>query len=228
MNRSALKQVSGQWEGILSWVGPEVGSPSSLRESLSVALLATVEPSLHHLSHPHAPVPAPISARHKACLGFCQILFFMLINDPEPDEAKLSDYGSKEEFFQWLDTEGWLLGQQQACAGPQRMIEQLFERFCRAQLSPEKKDLVDQLTVLVALQSIHVLSNHRQKGSIAARLFERGQSPWLFTSVQNPRRDPNDITKLFAQKRPPSRVEALLAEPSDESLFLSLSSFSFL
>lgn len=222
MNLAALRQLVANWEDILYWISPQTAEQSSLRDSLAVALLATVQPAVYAIENPESSVPAGISARYKACLGFCQILTYMIWNDPNPDSAKLGDYGNSDEFFQWLDEEGWLIGQIQACPGPRTMIDQLFTRFCSAQLAPEQVKLSENTVEIVALQSVHVLANHQAENSLASRLLQRGQAPWIFALVQNPRRDPGEVTKLFEQGQIPRSVKQLLKDPADVELFLRL------
>lgn len=102
------------------------------------------------------------------------------------------------------------------------MIDQLFTRFCAARANGERLSCADEVLLLIALQSIHVLANHRTEGSLAAKLFHRGQAPWLFALVQNPDRDPAEVSKLFPNGELPRKVKAMLERPSDERLFLEL------
>lgn len=222
MNRAALEQVSRHWSDIVDWVSPEGQTTSTLRDSLAVALLATIDPLLFRLQNPDSLIPVALSARYKACLGFCQVLTFLLWHEQHPDEARLSDYGSSAEFFLWLDSEAWLLGQEQVCAGPRPMIEELYRRFCAARPRDEHRQTIDDALELIALQFVHVMSNHQQSGSLAAQMLHRGHSPWLFALHHRPNRACGDVSKFFQHGALPPRVERLLQDPADEELFLRL------
>ena len=222
MNVPALRQMTGQWEHVLDWVSPKRGENSKLRDSLAVALFATVEPMIYKLENPELVIPSEMSIRYKACLGFCQVLTYLIWNDLDPSEARLADFGTADEFFVWLDRERWLLGQVQACPGPRTMIQQLFTRFCSARPKVHQSVVVERVLELVALQSVHVLAAHKNEGSLAHQLFHRGQSPWLFALIQNPDRDPAEVSKFFSDLELPVKVQTLLERPTDEGLFLEL------
>lgn len=138
-------KMARHWTEILDWVAPKKGKNVPIRDSLAVSLLATVTPLVMYSKKPDSPISSAVSAHYKACLGFCQVLFFLLWNEPYPEQTRLADFGNQVEFFHWLDSEKWLIGSHQACSGPWAMIEELFSRFCRARLSQEDRALVECL-----------------------------------------------------------------------------------
>ena len=176
MNVEALAQVRRHWGFVTETVRATSGP--RLIDAFQAALKAIYAPF-----RGPTPVPAPVSALYKACAGFSQVFCFLLLEgQPRPDEL-----------FAWLDTEGWLLGTHQACAGPRALIEELAACFREGPGGPPGPELTE-----VALQAALAIATYRApvRGGLGLRLLEQSRAPWMHAVTLRPRRDPAVVRAL--------------------------------
>lgn len=125
MNASALKQLREVWPDILQAAASLAGSSGSGVAAWRAAIALTAAPTLHALLRPGVPVPNALSAGYKASLGFAQVLTHLLLT--VGSDLPFAQLGSGDQLLAFLDREGWLLGESQACAGTPEMIVALWE-----------------------------------------------------------------------------------------------------
>lgn len=131
MNRSALRQMAGEWPGVLASLRAFAGpGPVSVRGALSAVLTGTSAVARHHWLAPGEPVPRGLAVTYKTCLGLSQVLAAACLADPEVGGAPLASLGTADAFFAFLDDGGWLLGQVEVCAGPRPMFADVFAALC--------------------------------------------------------------------------------------------------
>ncbi len=121
MNASAFDQLRAAWKPLLSAAGALSDGTALGAWRAAVGLVGA--PVLFAEQNPGQPVPIELSAGYKATLGFTQTLTSLLLRAGDRPFAEL---GTGAELFAYLDQQGWLLGQTQACAGSPRMIEELW------------------------------------------------------------------------------------------------------
>lgn len=173
MNTEALAQVRRHWSFLTTTI--EATSGPRLTDAFHASLRAIYAPFQHR------PVPAHLSALYKACAGFSQVFCFLLLEGQErPDN-----------FFEWLDREGWLLGTRQACAGPQKMIEELAACFHHG---PGARPVTE-----VPLQAALAIATYRAetRGGLGQQLLEESRAPWMHAVTIRPRRDPTEARRLY-------------------------------
>ncbi|MBX2803967.1 MAG: hypothetical protein KTR31_40195 [Myxococcales bacterium] len=132
MNQTALRQLSAVWPEVVAagaWLARQTTPAGSVHAAWWACIAGTRAPAIHDTLHPGVPVPRALSALYKASLGFSQVLTAVLLADDGIAEAPLASLGDADAFLALLDRERWLVGEQQACAGPGPMIGQLFDAF---------------------------------------------------------------------------------------------------
>ncbi len=127
MNRSALRQLAGDWPGILGDLRVLAGpGPLDVRGALHAALLGTTRVAWFAATHPGAAVPRRIAAVYKTSLGLSQVFTGMVLADDGVGGTPLLELGGADAFFGFLDDGEWLLGQVEVCAGPRVMFGDVY------------------------------------------------------------------------------------------------------
>ena len=122
MNATAMAQIAQHWPGIHS----ALACDGTVFGAFRVTTAALLAPEHFVRDHPDQPVPVRLSATYKACLGFHQALLFLLLT-ADIGTTPLVALGTTREFFAWLDRDGFLVGDVEACAGSRSLIEQAFD-----------------------------------------------------------------------------------------------------
>jgi len=220
LNFPALQQVSRHWRSLLKSVAAEAGD-GSLQAAFRASLTITTAPLLCDAS---SPLAAGISAGYKACIGFSQVFCHMLLSGLPPSQ-NLAEVASGPEFFQWLESEDWLLGQHQACAGSPSQIQELYAAFATPQPQPPRADHGELAVAAVALQSALVLATYRavasgekERHGLGYRLWQQARWPWMHSVTNPPGRDPDCVRNLFPGPAPPSLQTFLKEERPAMSL----------
>lgn len=218
LNVPALQQVSRHWDALRDTVAAHAGA-GTVADAFRASLSLTSAPLLWNRPEP---LPASWSALYKACIGFSQVFCHLLLSSPGLASQPLSSVGTPADFFAWLQTGDWLLGQHQACAGSPAQIQELFAAFGdpRPQGPPlfgtEHADLALQA---VALQAALVLATYRalQFGNpanpIGLRLLHNARWPWMHAVTDPPGREPAIVARLFPNG-PPEPVQVFLRHSS--------------
>jgi hypothetical protein len=158
-----------------------------------------------------------------------QTLTALLLADDGVADVPLASLGDDEDFFRFLDDGRWLVGRDQACAGPEPMIRELFRALVddRPLDDPHPEvasaDGIRQLAVRIAgIQAATLLGVAQCVGNgvrdgLEGSLGEAwlaGRSPaWLRSVLSGPGRRPEHVRRLFPEGGVPVEVEALLADP---------------
>ncbi|MEW6278967.1 MAG: hypothetical protein AB1758_10115 [Candidatus Eremiobacterota bacterium] len=216
MNAAALRQVERHWgyvrETVAQCAPPDATVGQAFRASLA---------GYARVAQAGAVVPAPTAALYKACAGFSQVFCFLLLSQEGMADAPLSSLGGPEEFWAWLDGEGWLLGQRQVCAGSPARLRELYAAFCGGRgVGPAWLDLTREF---VGLQAALALATGRSAGvgpadeGLGPDLLFRGTAPWLFPVTRHPGRPPEDVLRLFPAREVPASLREFLRQdsPSD-------------
>lgn len=226
MNQAALQQVSRYWDDIkqtLSWLA---GPSASLYRAWRASLIATLAPAQALSLHPDKLMSAPIAALYKAALGYAQCFTYLALATDGVADMPLSALGTPKEFLEWLNTELWLVGDQQVCAGSPSMIAQLFLALSDApeiiepphiwRDLPRDESYWDEQIDRVVLTVAHLSKVQRDDLagahlSIADRaLLEDPPISSLYVVTLNPKRDPADAQRLYPRDVTSERLSAYL------------------
>ena len=213
MNGAALDQVNRHWNDICDELRALVPRHATLQQAFQVSLEVVSRPLLWSENR----VPARVAAAYKACVGFCQVFAHLLLEDEAMGEQPLSAMGSGMEFANWVEQEGWLKGERQACAGSLRQIKTIFELFCSgdAHTMPPSEPLE-----AIALQTALVLSTYPSvphqpaECCLGCRLLQHGRAPWLFAVTSKPGRTPDLARRFFPKRGRVGSLERFLAGDS--------------
>jgi hypothetical protein len=115
------------WTEVLAAVRWLAGPAPTVREAWRACAAATGAPL-----HIEGPLPRPIAALYKACLGMEQVMLFAALSEPGVAELPLAELGDGVAFLEWMERDGWLVGQRQVCAGPPSMIRELYTALATA------------------------------------------------------------------------------------------------
>lgn len=216
LNWAGLQQVSEHWRSLRRRVAAV--SDGTLQGAFRASLAIVTAPLL---TPEGEAVAAELSAAYKACIGFNQVFCHMLLSGLAPDAA-LNEVASSADFFEWLQSGDWLLGQHQACAGSPAQIQELYGAFCQSQTQPAPAEQVELALEAVALQSALVLATYRsvaegqpESGGIGQRLWQHARWPWMHAVTNQPGRDPACVACLFKGPLPPS-VRTFLTQERPE------------
>lgn len=212
MNRSALRQMSAVWPELMGCFSALAGPEPTVGRAWSAAVTGISLPLLAP-----QPVPRLTAAVFKASLGLSQVFSAMLLSADGVADAPLTALGDAAGFFAALDQGRWLVGADQVCAGPQPMIEQVFNAMTVGTSTPCPPDvlvLIRRVGTLppevVGLHVAHLCATQR-----AARVGD-GEAPvathpWLRAVFSIPNRPPEHALRLFENGKVPAGIERYLA-----------------
>lgn len=225
MNRSALRQLGRCWPDVVRAARFVTGLAPTVSAAWAGAVTATAIP----LWIDTEPVPRVISVLYKTSLGMSQATAALLLADDGVADVPLAALGDDEDFFRFLDEGRWLVGRDQACAGPEPLIRELYRALVDDRPlddpPPEVAAAVGvrQLAVRVAgIQAVTLLGVAQCVGNgvrdgLEGSLGEAwlaGRAPaWLRSVLSGPGRRPEHVRRLFPADGVPAEVEALLADP---------------
>ncbi|MEL6344299.1 MAG: hypothetical protein AAFV53_14365 [Myxococcota bacterium] len=188
MNAAALRQVRVNWPTIRTTLCDWATPNATVRQAWMVTLAATMAPMMTPAG---CPVPVAWSAMYKTCIGFHQLLTFLILAEAAAAETPLSALATPEEFQRWLSREGWLVGQTQVCAGPAAMIAAGFQALCGdgtgagagSPLPRPAEEAVRQVAgwqalTLAAVLRAQAVGGHRED-AVCSRLLKTSKAPWL-------------------------------------------------
>jgi hypothetical protein len=229
INRSALRQMTAVWPSLLAsvrFLATEAGPPT-VHDAWRVAVTGLTAPLVAG-----SPVPVPLAALFKACLGMSQLLSALLLSDDGVADAPFVELGTAAELLGELDTGRWLIGEVQACAGPPPTILAMLQAFGgepgEATLDPAFAGLgsrgvwVDEATGAIGLHVAHLAAVQaalrRGEGDGIApatrRALEGRAHPWLRAVTAIPDRPAAHARRLFPAGKTPAVVERYLADTS--------------
>lgn len=216
MNTAALRQVRRHWPAVLQTVRAWGRPGATVREAWQVTLAAYVVAA----THPE-PIPAPISALYKTCIGFNQVLFFLLLAADDVGEAPLSALATPPEFVQWLEREGWLLGQDQVCAGPARLIAAVFAALCDGDgggagmaAQPPVETVVGWQALAIAAALRGQRARDRGRGGLCERLWT-SKAPWMAALRLRPAGEAEVAQRLIGPEKNWSTLDKFLSTHGD-------------
>lgn len=198
MNAEALRQVNRHWALITATVARLCPPGGDLRTAWRVALAACTAP----LGWTDGPLPGPWAALYKACLGFSQVFTFALLHLEEAEPGEFDD------FWQWLSSQGWLMGTSQVCAGSRAQIGELFACFTGLRTFAGQGlplEVPEALAEVVALQAALALFPEGQ------RLRQEACAPWMHALTLRPGVPPERTRAFFTPGRTPESLEELLS-----------------
>lgn len=206
MNVAALTQIGRLWPELLADVRRTTPANATLQQAFQVTLEFVCAPLLA----PENPLSAYLAVRYKACVGFCQVFAWLLL---EQDDQELSALGTGREFLAWLEIDGWLSGARQVCAGTAHQIATLFDAFGQGEGTALRASPVLHVVGLqaaLALSTYQGLSREKADGSLGCTLLVEGRAPWLFAVTSRPGRPASDVLRLFAGKLPSPGLDRFL------------------
>jgi hypothetical protein len=228
MNRSALRQLGACWPDVVRAARWIVGQAPTVGGVWAAAITATALP---HAWRDEEPVPRVLSALYKTSLGMSQATAALLLADDGVADVPFASLGDDEDFFRFLDAGRWLVGRDQACAGPEPMIRELVRALVDERpledppraLRDVNVDGVRQTAVRVAgVQAVTLLGvaqcvgrgvRDGLDGSLAEGWLEGRAPAWLRSALSGPGRRPEHVRRLFPAGGTPTEVEELLASP---------------
>lgn len=217
MNLSALRQLGPVWSDLLADTARAVGPTPTV----AAAWRAVLRGLALTWSCPD-PVPRLASVRFKTCLGYSQVLTALLLAQEGLAAAPFASLGSSDELFRLLDAGGWLLGDQQVCAGPGHRIAELadglagrlahpLDPLAAAQGAVAGERVALQLTLL--LRSLEAERQGRPLGLDLVGRWRGASAPaWLRPALLRPDYRPDQVRRLF-EDHPPTSVQRLLSAP---------------
>lgn len=227
MNRSALRQLGPCWPDVLALARFLAGPGPTVHGVFAAALTATAIPH----AWPTDPVPRMLSVLYKSSLGMSQITAGLLLADDGVADAPFASLGDDAAFFRFLDDGRWLVGRDQACAGPEALIRELFRAVAMSPEPARRPPVLDGLDV-DGLRSVAVDVAGRQalallgtteclahgvrgglEGSIADGWLAGSCPAWMRTVLATPGRRPEHVRRLFPEGACPPALERLLREP---------------
>jgi hypothetical protein len=216
INQSALLQLHQYWPAILATIQQLAGKAPTTAGLLNACTAAVLAP----LSYSDRPVPAGISALYKSTIGVHQLLISLLLDSPGLASLPAAELPSGAAFFQAADQGHWLIGAQQACAGPARDIEQFWEVLTGRQAAPlaEKLPVVlnpwgEQalalvLALVLATQSLSQKGASDFTGALGPTLVRERGTSWILGGLARPDRPIASVLGLY-QKAPPVVVACI-------------------
>ncbi|MEN0066459.1 MAG: hypothetical protein AAGA48_30260 [Myxococcota bacterium] len=211
MNRSALRQLSQVWGDVPVTVSAMAACalrPGTVAGAWQTALAGTALPGEWARTQPGVPVPRRWSAIYKTSLGFSQVLTAMLLSEDGVADCRLEALGTADAFFELLDRERWLVGEEQVCAGPAAWIGRLFEALASPAPAPLPFDvghLGRRRAVWVALQTAYYGAARQLPGSLPPPRL-----PCLRAIQALPGRTAVHARRLFAEGDVPKELDAFL------------------
>lgn len=225
MNRSALRQLGAVWPSVLDALRAAAGPPPvTVHAALHAALIGTSGAARWWVDHGDRPVPRVVSATYKTSLGLSQVFAAACLLDPDLGAAPLASLGDAGAFFAFLDEGGWLLGQEEVCAGPRGHLEEAFGALCAG--GGPRPAWADEARAAVGILGAALLAAPRPAPGAPrlARLRGPKGPSWARALFAAPGRVPTDVARWFADDdpartrvvafarsldgRPPSAVEA--------------------
>ena len=191
MNAEALAQMTPIW-------GQVVADIVGLQPDATVlgAWRGCMAAVLRPLSY-SGPVPRLHAASYKAALGFSQVLTFLALEEGVA-ALPLRELGTGAEMAAQIEAGGWLLGQEQVCAGSPAMIEQLATALAEARGGAAPDPRVDAAVALVG-ELLDELE-HRRTGSPrpgrASDVLASGRPSWTRAITMSPGRRASDVRRL--------------------------------
>lgn len=224
MNQSALRQLGRVWDEVRTTVAAMsavASEPGTVAGAWQTALAGTAIPTSFASERPGVRVPRALSALCKTSLGFSQLLTALLLSADGVADQRLADLGTSRDFLGLLDREGWLVGDEQVCAGPRDWIGAMFDAFANplaGELPHDVRTLGRRRATWVGLQ-VAWIGAARAKGTVEPRL------PYLRAVQVQPGRRAHHARRLFVDGDVPDAVEAflsrLVAEPEADFARLS-------
>lgn len=154
---------------------------------------------------------AYVAVRYKACVGFCQVFAWLLL---EQGDQELAGMGTGTEFLTWMEAGEWLRDSRQVCAGSGHQIATLFEAFCRGEgpaLGSSPVLEVVGLQAALALATYEGLADEPADGGLGCRLLAEGRAPWLFAVTSRPGAPASSVLRFFPRERAGSGLLRFLA-----------------
>ncbi len=194
MSRGGLRQIRAAWPEILAAIQHLSVPDATTHQAWRVTVAVTIAPLLLP-----RPTPSARSAAYKACIGFNQILAFLLLGAEGLADTPLRDLASPEELCEWLDREGWLVGHAQVCAGPMRMIAELFSALCGEGAQPDAPGWAEIPGLSAATEQAMVWQAEALAELIGDRCGPLSDSvaPWLVVAGLRAGQRPADVRRLF-------------------------------
>jgi hypothetical protein len=220
MNLSALRQLGPVWVELLADTARAVGPEPTVGGAWRAVLRGLALPWSSG-----DPVTRLASVRFKTCLGYSQVLTALLLAQEGLASAHFASLGSADELFRLLDAGGWLVGDQQVCAGPASRIAELAEVLGgrdRVDLDPraaaQGAAVAERVGAQLALL-LRELEGERQGQALPSEAGQRWRGPaapaWLRPALLRPDYRPAHVERLFEGALPRS-VALLLAAPAAE------------
>ena len=206
MNRAALAQVGRYWPRLLREVRVRMPREGRLQQAFQMCLECVCAPLLCS-----GAVPAYVAVRYKACVGFCQVFAWLLL---EQGDQRLEEMGSGAEFLAWMEAGEWLRGSRQVCAGSGHQIATLFEAFCQGEGGALGRSPVLEVVGLqaaLALRTYERLVDEPADRSLGCRLLAEGRAPWLFAATSRPGGSADLALRFFAGEKAGPGVTRFLA-----------------
>ena len=229
MNASALRQLTREvWPTVRQAARAFAGESPTLHDALRSVVAGLVAPAVHGTE---TPVPRLLSVWFKTSLGFSQVLVTLALADDGMGDVPLTGIGDRDAFCEALDAQEWLIGATQVCAGPMRMIGDLFATLAGEGPVPERPPAVaglgppeiwvDPAMTALGLSVAHacllsqaVRDGHTLEGRDAA--WVSGNTPsWLRAVFAVPNRPPEHAFRLYRSGGGPDAVRAYVAGGPD-------------
>lgn len=208
MNRSALRQISLVWPDVLATFRALARERPTLGQIWRLSLVGITAP----LAAPD-PVPRGLSALYKTSLGLSQVSTTLLLGADDLAELPFSELGDRDDLFAALDSNGWLLGQLQVCAGSRSMFDQMHEALLgrgsggEALPIPEPDALADLASRAVAAHALWLLRADALRAR-GAQISLPKLPPWLRAVHAEPRA-PEQVRRYFPGGALPEEIEAM-------------------
>lgn len=226
MNRSALRQVGACWPEVVVAARHLAGPAPTVHAASAAALTASAIP---HAWPDGAPIPRVVSVLYKASLGMSQVTAALLLAEDGVADAPFASLGDDEAFFRYLDDGRWLVGRDQACAGPEALIRELYRAVATVEERAPRPEILAEVDLeavraialeVAGLQAVTLLGVSSclgrgvldgLEGSIAEDWLAGRCPAWMRSVLAAPGRRPEHVRRLFTAGGTPAAVEGVLA-----------------